>query len=164
VDHVFEDPQLYLHYFGNETVNSLLESRGIITKEDNDKNSNNLKSRICINCSEPNKPDGKFCISCKMILSFDSYKQTLEIQDAKKEQIKSLTLRLDKYEEAYNEGRILSKEYKKSIDIQDNRLLKLEEHLESVIAQIKAREEERKENRDFENENDPVKRKNLINI
>ena len=33
-------PQIYLHYFGNESVNSLLEARGVIKKEDKSKDSN----------------------------------------------------------------------------------------------------------------------------
>ena len=37
-----------------------------------------LKSRDCSNCKESNKPESKFCIKCKMVLSYDSYKETLE--------------------------------------------------------------------------------------
>ena len=75
-------PQTYIHYFGNESSKSLLQLKGIIKKEDVEK-STILKSRQSPNCQEPNKPESKFCTSCKMILSYDSYNETLEKQKEK---------------------------------------------------------------------------------
>jgi hypothetical protein len=75
-------PQTYIRYFGNESSKSLLQLKGIIKKEDVEK-STILKSRQCPNCQEPNKPESKFCTSCKMILSYDSYNETLEKQKEK---------------------------------------------------------------------------------
>jgi len=43
-----------------------------------------------------------------MVLTFDSYKETLESQKAKEKQIKNLVSRLNEYEEANKEGRIMS--------------------------------------------------------
>jgi hypothetical protein len=74
-------PQVYLHYFGNESSKSLLEAYGI---EDYKKEQTNvLKGKPCPNCNEPNKPDGKFCMKCRMILSYDAYQETLEKQKEK---------------------------------------------------------------------------------
>ena len=72
-------PEVYIHYFGNESSKSLLEAYGI---EDNSKKgqTNVLKSKPCPNCNEPNKPDSRFCFRCKMVLTFDSYQETLEKQ------------------------------------------------------------------------------------
>lgn len=54
----------YLHYFGNESNDSILEAYGIISK---DKHlSEALRPKQCPNCSEPNKPDSKFCSKCRM--------------------------------------------------------------------------------------------------
>jgi 2-oxoglutarate dehydrogenase complex dehydrogenase (E1) component-like enzyme len=119
------------------------------------KETNVLKSKPCPNCSEPNKPESKFCFKCKMVLTFDSYKETLEKQIEKEEQIKSLILRLDQYEEANRDGRIMSKEYKKSMDVQHNRLAKLEERFEELTARIDI---ERKLEREFELETDSIKK------
>ena len=81
-------PQVYIHYFGNESSKSLLEAYGI---EDYKKEKTNvLKSKSCPNCNEPNKPDGKFCFKCKMVLTFDSYKETLEKQQEKDNDIEEL--------------------------------------------------------------------------
>src|SRR5215204_163564 len=44
----------YLHYFGNEANQSLLEIYGIIPKDQ--KLSDVLKPKQCPNCSEPNRP------------------------------------------------------------------------------------------------------------
>src|SRR5436190_9657012 len=45
----------YLHYFGNESNDSILEAYGIIPKDK--KISDAMKPNQCPNCSEPNKPD-----------------------------------------------------------------------------------------------------------
>jgi len=56
----------YLHYYGNESNESILEAHGIITKDH--KLSDASKSKQCPNCSEPNKPDSRFCAKCRMVL------------------------------------------------------------------------------------------------
>jgi hypothetical protein len=50
--------QKYLHYFGNEESESLLEAYGIATKDQ--RLSNILRPRQCPNCNQPNKPDSMF--------------------------------------------------------------------------------------------------------
>jgi integrase/recombinase XerD len=70
-------PQTYLHYFGNESSETLLEAAGIITK---DKKVDPLKPKQCPNCSEPNKPDSRFCVNCRYILTYDAYDETLQGQ------------------------------------------------------------------------------------
>jgi hypothetical protein len=55
-------PQKYLHYFGNESSESLLEAYGIVTSG---QQIDHLKPKQCPNCSEPNKPDTKFCAKCR---------------------------------------------------------------------------------------------------
>jgi len=81
-------PQVYLHYFGNESSKSLLEAYGIenYKKEQTDI----LKAKTCPNCNEPNKPDGRFCMKCKMVLSYDSYTETLEKQKEKESEIQNM--------------------------------------------------------------------------
>ena len=83
----------YLHYFGNESSDSLLEAYGIIT---NDKvQSDALRSKQCPNCSEPNKPDSKFCAKCRMVLTYDAYSETLEKEQQKESEVQNLK---EKYE------------------------------------------------------------------
>ena len=65
-------PQRYIHYFGNESSASILKAKGII-KENEDFTQNILKPRQCPNCCESNRHDSKFCVKCKMVLSYDSY-------------------------------------------------------------------------------------------
>ena len=76
-------PQVYLHYFGNESSQSLLELKGVIKKKGIDSN-NILRSRYCPNCNEPNIPEAKWCMKCKMVLSYNSYIEALE-NERKKE-------------------------------------------------------------------------------
>ena len=78
-------PQVYIHYFGNESSKSLLEAYGI--EDYKNEKTNVLKSKACPNCNEPNKPDSRFCFKCKMVLTFDSYKETLEREKEKESEI-----------------------------------------------------------------------------
>jgi integrase/recombinase XerD len=90
-------PQKYLHYFGNEASESLLEAYGIITKDQ--KVSDALRPKQCPNCNEPNKPDGKFCARCRMVLTYDAYTETIEEKNEKDKQIESLTKKQEKFEQ-----------------------------------------------------------------
>jgi hypothetical protein len=75
-------PNVYLHYFGNESSKSLLEAYGI--EQHNQKEINVLKTKSCPNCREENKPDSKFCARCRMVLSYDAYEETLQMQENQK--------------------------------------------------------------------------------
>jgi len=70
-------PQIYLHYYGNKSSESLLQAYGIVSS---DQQVDQLRPRQCPNCTEPNKPDAKFCARCRMVLSYDAYTQALEKQ------------------------------------------------------------------------------------
>jgi hypothetical protein len=77
----------YLHYFGNESSESLLEAYGLI---DHGIKIDQLKPRSCPNCSEPNKPDSKFCAKCRMVLTYDAYNETLQDQREKGDRLSTL--------------------------------------------------------------------------
>jgi integrase/recombinase XerD len=86
--------QKYIHYFGNESSESLLEAYGIIT------NSNipidTLNPKICPNCNEGNTQDSRFCGKCKLVLTYDAYNETLEKQQEKESEVQVLK---EKYEQ-----------------------------------------------------------------
>jgi hypothetical protein len=84
----------YLHYFGNESSESLLEAYGIIPKDQQSVDA--LKPKQCPNCNEPNKPDSKFCAKCRMVLTYDAYSETLEKQQEKESEVQKLQ---EKYEQ-----------------------------------------------------------------
>jgi hypothetical protein len=65
----------YLHYFGNESNESLLEAYGIVTPG---QQIDQLRPKQCPNCNEPNKPDSKFCAKCRMVLTYDAYSEAIE--------------------------------------------------------------------------------------
>jgi hypothetical protein len=83
----------YLHYFGNESSDSILEAYGIITKDKS--HSDSLRSKQCPNCNEPNKPDSRFCAKCRMVLTFDAYSETLEKEQQRESEVQNLK---EKYE------------------------------------------------------------------
>jgi integrase len=77
--------QKYIHYFGNESSESLLEAYGITTK--NKIPIDTLNPKICPNCNEGNTQDAKFCYKCKMIMSYEGYQEALESQKEKENKL-----------------------------------------------------------------------------
>jgi hypothetical protein len=71
--------QKYLHYYGNESSESLLEAYGYVTQ--NNIPIDTLNPKICTNCNEGNTIDAKFCSKCKMIMSFEAYQEAIESQN-----------------------------------------------------------------------------------
>jgi integrase/recombinase XerD len=88
-------PQKYLHYYGNESSESLLEAYGIVSKE---QQMDALKPKQCPNCNEQNKPDSKFCAKCRMVLTYDAYNETLEKQQEKDTELHDFKERISKME------------------------------------------------------------------
>jgi integrase/recombinase XerD len=80
--------QKYLHYFGNESSDSLLEAYGIVTNDNIPINT--LNPKTCPNCSEGNTQDAKFCNKCKMVLTYDAYSETVQDKEGKDKELESL--------------------------------------------------------------------------
>jgi integrase/predicted nucleic acid-binding Zn ribbon protein len=74
----------YEHWFGNEPNEELLSAYGIVS---GDQQVDQLHPKQCPNCSEPNKPDSKFCSKCRMVLTYDAYSETLENQKQKEDRL-----------------------------------------------------------------------------
>jgi hypothetical protein len=86
--------QKYIHYFGNESSESLLEAYGIVTK--NNIPIDTLNPKICPNCNEGNTQDARFCSKCKMIMSYEGYQEALlESQKQKDDSIQSMKEKYD---------------------------------------------------------------------
>jgi integrase/recombinase XerD len=83
----------YIHYFGNESSESILEAYGIIPKDRQP--SDALKPKQCPNCNEPNKPDSRFCAKCRMVLTYDAYNETVESQIEKEDKLKVMEERFN---------------------------------------------------------------------
>jgi integrase len=83
----------YLHYFGNESSESLLEAYGLI---DHGIQINQLSPKQCPNCNEGNKPDSKFCAKCRMVLTYDAYEETADNKLEKEDVIATLSDQLMK--------------------------------------------------------------------
>ena len=78
----------YVHYYGNESNNSILQEYGIIPKDSEEVNV--LKAKQCTNCNETNRPDQKFCVNCKMALTFEAYAEKDDHLVALEKQIERL--------------------------------------------------------------------------
>ena len=78
----------YVHYFGNESSESILQEYGILPKDNQE--ADVLRPKQCPNCQEPNRPDQKFCTKCKLVLTIEAFQDTLEEQKKKDKQIEEL--------------------------------------------------------------------------
>jgi integrase len=87
-------PGVYLHYFGTESAKKLLEAKGIIKQ--GGKESSALFSKPCPNCSEPNKPEAKFCGRCRMVLSYDAYNERVKKDAESVDAIGALSDQIDR--------------------------------------------------------------------
>ena len=80
-------PQRYLHYFGNESSESILEAYGLKpTAQELDK----LSPILCPNCGEGNRQQIRFCTKCHMILSYDTYLETIEQKEQQTDKMSKL--------------------------------------------------------------------------
>src|SRR5215469_601668 len=86
----------YIHYFGNESCESLLEAYGIVTK--NNSSVDVLNPKICPNCNEGNTQDARFCSKCRMIMNYEGYQEALESQKKKEDEITDLKKRQERFE------------------------------------------------------------------
>ena len=85
----------YVHYFGNESSESILEAYGLTPKSEQvDK----LRPKACPNCSEPNKVDSKFCAKCRMVLSYDAYTETIEQKEQQTDKLAKMEAKQEKFE------------------------------------------------------------------
>lgn len=76
----------YLHYYGNESSEAILEAYGL---KPNEQQENKMKPKDCPNCREPNTVESKFCAKCRMVLSYDAYTETVEEKDSEVSELKT---------------------------------------------------------------------------
>jgi integrase/recombinase XerD len=93
--------QKYIHYFGNESSESLLEAYGIVTN--NNIPLDRLNPKICPNCNEGNTQDAKFCAKCRMVLTYDAYNETVENQKEKDNEIQNMKRQMMSMQESQKE-------------------------------------------------------------
>lgn len=68
----------YIHHFGTESANRILEEMGIIPKEGESVDSIKLRPKIRPQCNEPNAHDAPVCIKCRFVLTYRQFAQTVE--------------------------------------------------------------------------------------
>jgi hypothetical protein len=87
----------YVHYFGNESSESILQEYGILPKDIQE--TDLLRPKQCPNCNEPNRPDQKFCVKCRMVLTYDAYNETIEEKQVKDKQIEEMMRKQEQFEQ-----------------------------------------------------------------
>jgi integrase/recombinase XerD len=87
----------YIHYFGNESSEGILEAYGIIPKDK--QRSDALKPKQCPNCNEPNKRDSRFCTKCRMVLTYDAYNKVIELTTMKDKRLEEVIEKQTRFEQ-----------------------------------------------------------------
>lgn len=83
----------YVHYFGNESSETILQEYGILPKSNQE--TDVLRPKQCPNCNEPNRPDQKFCVKCRMVLTYDAYSETLESEKNRQDRLAEVEVQLN---------------------------------------------------------------------
>lgn len=131
-------PQKYLHYFGNESSDSILEAYGL---KPSAVSVSKLKAKQCPNCETDNKIDSKFCSKCRMLLTLQAVEEDREAQEKEKLREKE-ALKSELLEEVFKQildKTNIRKELLESRGITDYRK---DADLDTVKEQYKSRTEE----------------------
>jgi integrase/recombinase XerD len=91
-------PRRYIHLFDDEASQQLLEHYGVIPKDQQQVDA--LKPKECPNCSEYNNPDAKFCLKCKLALSYEGYSEVIEADTKKEEELQKIKEQMEKIQES----------------------------------------------------------------
>jgi hypothetical protein len=83
----------YVHWFNNQGSNAVLKAEGLISKDES--GIEKLRPVYCSNCNEANTKNAQWCVKCGMILSFAGYKEALEEQKQKEDQLNSVQSQLN---------------------------------------------------------------------
>jgi integrase/recombinase XerD len=133
--------EIYTHELGGESSEDLLMACGIDIRASNKSEAASqlaLQARACPHCSEPNKPDFKFCLSCGMVLVIDEYNATIqslqEAENAKKE----LAALKAKQEETARKQQLDIEHMKVQLESNHDQVSKLLEMLSDIQKQEKA--------------------------
>jgi integrase/recombinase XerD len=74
--------QKYQHYYAYDGFDAMLVMDGLVLPSapgtKGSKAKNLLKPKQCPNCDETNKPESKFCVKCRFVLSFDGFNEAIE--------------------------------------------------------------------------------------
>jgi integrase len=89
----------YIHYFGNEASDKLLEAAGIKLASHKGEVVK-LKPRVCYNCQTANEPDAKICQNdkCRMILRYDIYIEKEQEREQSKKELEELKIHQENIE------------------------------------------------------------------
>jgi integrase/recombinase XerD len=83
----------YVHWFNNQGSNAVLKAEGLISKEES--GIEKLRPVYCSNCNEANTKNAQWCAKCGMILSFAGYREALEEQKQKENQLNAVQSQLN---------------------------------------------------------------------
>ena len=138
-------PEVYLHFFGNEAADILLEKKGI---KINGNKGDPLKSIQCPNCSEANKPTNTFCDNCRLALKMEAFykssEKELKIETEMKNQLDNMEKRIARWEfdswiDKYETQKIseieqkVKKEWEKLRQIEPDKVYGISQNKEIII-------------------------------
>jgi len=106
-------PAIYVHLSGRDTDSAILKLYGI-KLEDNSKETQELKPKVCARCNTSNEATNKFCKTCGMILDSNMREEIIK-NELKREKLNRIMNELIKDAEFYN--LLIKKVKERSIEI-----------------------------------------------
>jgi hypothetical protein len=83
----------------NKSSESILEAYGLRPKSEE---INKLRPVACPNCGELNKLDSKFCVKCRLVLSYDACTEAIEEAEAQKSRFETIIKDVEQLKRRYN--------------------------------------------------------------
>ena len=96
--HAGNTRQKYQHYYADDSFDAMLVIDGLVTPNSKDKNKNLLRPKQCPNCDETNKPESRFCVKCKFVLSFDAFNEAIQEKERTTKEAEESKKRLEELE------------------------------------------------------------------
>ena len=97
--HAGNTRQKYQHYFNDDAFDEMLivmDGLNLPGKASKERMKALLKPMVCYNCEELNKPESKFCVKCKYVLSHEGYNETLKEAEQQKRQMETMMQDMEK--------------------------------------------------------------------
>lgn len=96
--HAGNTRQKYQHYYNDDSFDAVLTVMDGLNLSNNPSGKGQkslLKPKQCPNCNETNKPESKFCIKCKFVLSWDVYNKSIQNAEQSKQEVENTKKELE---------------------------------------------------------------------
>jgi len=121
--------QKYQHYYADDSFDAMLVIDGLVSPSSvaaKNKMKTLLKPKLCPNCDESNKPESKFCVKCKFVLSFDGFNEAIEEKSKAEGETEEIKKKIERMQD------VLDKRMKEQAEKEAKGLMKTDEMMKRM--------------------------------